>query len=625
MSEVTSPKIAIFVSAHKPVDLFKSEILCPVQVGSALAAERYPWAFHDDDGENISRQNPLYCEITTQYWAWKNVDADYYGFCHYRRYFDFSSKRHRENPWGEIMADYINARSQAEYGLDDATIASVVDGYDVITTEFKDLRKFPGGVSTPRRHFDLAPRLHPEDLDRAIAVLKDLHPDYAEDVDAFLCGHRSCFCNMFIMRRELFFAYCEWLFPILERFVAEAEMDDYSVEALRTPGHLAERLFNIYYAHQMRVGAGWRTRELQCVHFRHPERHNPLEPLSSGGSSIVPVVLAADDAYVPMLTTTIYSMLSNGSAKRHYDVVVLERDISSEHKKRMCEFLSCFSNATLRFCDAGSLVDGYGLTTNNAHISVETYYRFLIQEVLPFYDKVLYLDSDLIVEGDIAELYDIDLEGNVLGAVRDVDFSGNLGYRDGKRMAYARKVLGMRDPYGYFQAGVLLLDTAEMRRLHNIDEWLCLAGNDRLIYNDQDILNAECQGRVRYLDESWNVMTDFAGRVEHVFSFAPAPIFKAYQRSRQNPRIVHYAGVEKPWNAVGADQSERYWSYSRETPFYEELAARLAGAPAVARSSSPRAIGEDSPLRRLVDPLLPIGSRRRELARAVGIAMSGKK
>ena len=625
MSDAQSPNITIFVSAHKSVDLFESNVLRPVQVGCSLAFDRFPWAEHDDDGENISDQNPLYCELTTQYWAWKNIDADYYGFCHYRRYFDFSLKRHRENPWGEVMADYINSRSQEEYGLDDATIASVVRGYDVITTEFKDLRKFPGGVGTPRRHFELAERLHPEDLDRVIAILKDMHPDYAEDADAFVDGHRSCFCNMFIMKREPFFAYCEWLFPILQRFVEETDMSDYSVEAMRTPGHLAERLFNIYYVHQMRVGAGWRTRELQCIHFVYPERHDPLEPLPEKGTPIIPVVLAADDAYVPMLATTVYSMLSNASTNRQYDVVVLERNVSADHKRLMADFLAQFPNATLRFRDAGSLVDGYGLTTNNAHISIETYYRFLIQEVLSFYDKVLYLDSDLIVEGDVSELFDIELGESLLGAVRDVDFAGNLGYRDGKRKTYAREILRMDDPYGYFQAGVLLLNTAAMRELHSIDEWLRLAGDERLIYNDQDVLNAECQGRVTYLDASWNVMTDFAGRAEHVFSFAPASIFQAYQRSRQNPRIVHYAGVEKPWNAIGTDQSERYWRYARETPFYEELSARLAGAPTVARPSSPRAIGENNPLRKIVDPFLPIGSRRRELARSIGLAISGKR
>lgn len=84
--------IRIFVTAHKNVDRFGSAIMQPVQVGPKN--ERFPWAFHDDEGENIANLNPRYCELTTQYWAWKNINADYYGFCHYRRYFDFSETAH---------------------------------------------------------------------------------------------------------------------------------------------------------------------------------------------------------------------------------------------------------------------------------------------------------------------------------------------------------------------------------------------------------------------------------------------------------------------------------------------------------------------------------------------------
>ena len=72
---------------------------------------------HDNDGENISSKNPMYCELTAQYWAWKNADADYYGFCHYRRYFDFTNTPHRENDYGEIMDSFIDAIPSRSMGL----------------------------------------------------------------------------------------------------------------------------------------------------------------------------------------------------------------------------------------------------------------------------------------------------------------------------------------------------------------------------------------------------------------------------------------------------------------------------------------------------------------------------
>ena len=619
--------IRIFVSTHKDVDLFESDILQPVQVGALKASAPIGYALRDCDGENISDLNPMYCELTTQYWAWKNVDAEYYGFCHYRRYFDFSDTRHTENAFGEIMHDRIDAAAQREFKLDDESIAETVRGYDVITTEFKDLRKFPEDYSTPWEHYDQAPHLHIEDLELTMRILKEMHPDYVQDADDFLLGNTSCFCNMFIMRKDVFDDYCAWLFPILERFMSECDMSRYSREARRAPGHLSERLFNIYYRHQMRMGAGWKTKQLQCVRFVHPERVACPKPLRfPRARGVIPIVLAADNAYVPMLTTTIFSMLKNASNGFHYDVIVLENGITPSRQAVMREFFSRFSNATLRFCDASSFVGGYDLRTNNAHIGIETYYRFLIQGILPFYNKVLYLDSDLIVEGDVSELYRLELGDNLLAAAHDIDYLGNLNMGDGERLRYSEDVLHLADPFSYFQAGVLALNTRLLREFCSVKEWLAAVSNSTYIYDDQDVLNSWCQGRVYYLPYEWNVMIDCGNRISNIFSKAPSDDFNAFLSARDRPKIVHYAGVDKPWKDTRCDESARYWTYARETPFYEELLDKLpcegrTGGSHQSFGVPRRAISEESSLRRIIDPLLPIGSHRREVVKAFGRAV----
>lgn len=622
-------KVRIFVTTHKDVRLFDSDILQPVQVGFARPRKRFLWALQDDSGDNISDLNAMYCELTTQYWAWKNANADYLGFCHYRRYFDFSMTEHEENPYGEVVDETIDWDSQQRYGLDDKTISAAVEGYDVITTGIKDLRLFPEQYESPVDHYARAPYLHLEDLRRVMEILCEMHPDYAEDVDAFLDGHVSCFCNMFIMRRELFSRYCDWLFPILERFVDGWGTTHLSREALRTPGHLSERLLNVFLIHEKRVNPGLRHKEVQCVHFEHPERvaRAGLDPVDGGGLPVVPVALAADNNYVPMLATTVYSMLKNASSASFYDVVVLEKDIAPRNKALMKEFFSRFSNASLRFVDVAPIVASFNLKTSNAHISTETYYRFLIQQILPFYDKVLYLDSDLIVEGDVAELFASDLGDNLIGAVIDVDYLGNLNMNDGRRMAYTREVLGLADPYGYFQAGVLVLNTAALRQLHSVEEWLGIAAEPKYIYDDQDILNACCQGRVIYLDPSWNVMNDCSNRIANVFSFAPARVFDAFKASYADARIMHYAGCEKPWKPGPCDRRELYWSYARETPFYEQLLSMLATVPVVVDRPAPheRAISENNPVRRVLDLCMPLGSRRREAVKALVRGMRGRR
>ena len=616
-------RVRLFVTTHKNVNRFESDIMQPVQVGLHEGSYRFPWAFHDDEGENISDRNPRYCELTTQYWAWKNVDADYYGFCHYRRYFDFSDTPHKENPYGEIMDDYIDARAAKEYGLDDKNIEQIVRQYDVITTPFGDLTKIIDKHGTPRALWEAAPLLHDDDLLRCYRILCKMYPDYKEDADAFFKGNKACFCNMFIMKKEIFFDYCSWMFPILEEFDKNTNYSAYSKEALRTPGHLSERLLNIYLMHHKRICSNWKFKELQCVHFTNPEPAEELKPLDVFDKPIVPVVFAADDNYAPQLTTTVYSAMKNADPTYFYDVVVLQRNIAWDKQERLRDFFKQFPNMSLRFTNVERELSGYDLSTNNAHISIETYYRFLIQKLLPFYDKVLYLDSDIVINGDISKLYNTDLQGKLLGAIRDIDFLANLNVKHGKRMGYAKNVLKMKNPYDYFQAGVLVLNTKAMRERYTIKQWLTYASNPAFIYNDQDVLNAHCEGEVLYLPWEWNVVHDCGGRVGNLFVQAPNDIYDAYMKSRNNPQIIHYAGFQKPWTDPDCDFASIYWRYARETPFYERLLKRVVKAtapskPVVESVKPPRAIGEDNAIRRIIDPIMPIGSRRRELFKAVG-------
>lgn len=632
--------IKIFVTTHKDVNLFDSSILQPVQVGFKKPRARFAWAYQDDSGCNISSKNAWYCELTTQYWAWKNADARYYGFCHYRRYFDFSDVVHQENACGEVMDACIDWDSQKRYCLDDEHISRVVEGYDILTTRARDLGDFPEAWKDPIDQYSRAAYLHVADLERVFDLAKEMYPDFIQDIDAFANGHSSCFCNMFIMRKELFFGYCEWLFPLLQKFEETWDKELLSHEALRTPGHLSERLLNIWIMHEKRVNPELKCKELQCVHFEQPERlpSPQIEPADGHGLPVVPVVFAADNNYVPMVTTTAYSMLENASHDFFYDVIILEKDFSDYNKRIMSEFFAQFENTSVRFVNVAGMVGAYNLQTSNEHISVETYYRFLIQKILPGYDKVVYLDSDLIVKGDVSELYATDLGTNLLGAARDIDFLGNLNMDDGKRMEYTKEVLQMENPYDYFQAGVLVLNTAEMRKLYPFEKWLEIAAEPKYIYDDQDILNAHCQGRVTYLDNAWNVMNDCGGRIKKVFSFAPADVFDSYMAAYSAPKILHYAGFEKPWKPGPCDMSEAYWRYARLTPFYENiLSMKFANKTQVSNDiksaiddleyrlvTPPRAISETSPLRKLFDGALPYGSRRREVAKSVVRKMRGR-
>ena len=446
---------------------------------------------------------------------------------------------------------------------------------------------------------------------------------------------------MYIMSKEYFNRYCEWLFPMLFKFADEWDTSLLSQEALRTPGHLSERLFNIWLLHEKRVNPNLKHKQVQCVHFEHPECYSsPVLPaINNREKPVVPVVFAADNNYVPMVTTTVYSMLKNASPDCFYDVVILDTDFTEANKEIMRGFFAQFENMSLRFAGVAGMIEEYNLKTSNAHISVETYYRFLIQKILPDYEKVLYLDSDLIIKGDIAQLFNIDLGDNLIGAARDTDFLGNLSMNDGNRLEYARRVLLMSNPYDYFQAGVLVMNLKEMRNLHSFTQWLEYAAEPKYIYDDQDILNAHCQGRVTYINNEWNVMNDCGGRIKKVFSFAPVQVYQDFLTAYDNPKIVHYAGCEKPWKPGGCDLSTLYWSYARQTPFYEQLISIFIGhatkaietrtaiaVEALREQVTPdRAISENNPLRESLDKVLPMGSRRREAIKSCARFVRGRR
>ncbi|GGI14191.1 hypothetical protein GCM10007377_09700 [Galliscardovia ingluviei] len=619
------PRVKIFVSVHKPSQLVEGTCFYPVHVGSTLTDKELSGTLRDDIGENISERNPRYCELTAQYWAWKNVDADYYGFCHYRRYFDFSGVRHQENDYGEILDTYITDETIKRYGLDDEHVLSNVAGWDVITTPYNDVRKMDG-FSSLKDHWNADDHLQLHDLRHMYDILVNAYPDYQPDADAVLNGTKAAFCNMFIMRKEIFHDYCQWLFPLLDAFDQTADMSTADVQRLRTVGHLSERLLNIYLAHQQRIGKQWRIKQLQCVHFTHPEPIETLNPLDINPRYTIPIVLAADDAYVPMLATTIHSILSNADTEYYYDFIVLHRNISVQNQNTLSSFVSRAKHASIRFYDVQRIIENYVLDTNNPHISIETYYRFIIQDILPFYKKVLYLDCDLIVNADIATLYATDIKNYCLAAVKDIDFTGTLAMKDGKRKQYTDTVLHMNNGFNYFQAGVMLLNLDELRMLHTVEEWLAMSTDTAYIYNDQDILNMECEGKVLYLDARWNVMHDCAGRVDGVFAFAPAEDFLAYQQARRDPSIVHYAGFEKPWKNPWCDFGPLYWHYAQQTPFSVQLIAMLAGIqkPKPIQHHD-RAIAEDSPLRKYGDILAPTGSKQREIAKVIVRKMRGRK
>ena len=133
----------------------------------------------------------------------------------------------------------------------------------------------------------------------------------------------------------------------------------------------------------------------------------------------------------------------------------------------------------------------------------------------------------------------------------------------------------MNDPHNYFQAGVILFNIKEMKEAYSTEEWLQFASTPYM-YNDQDVLNLYCEGRVKFLDMKWNLLSDCDHtRISKVISFAPNSIQNEYFEARKCPYIIHYAGFMKPWHRPTEDYAYLFWNALKKTQFYEIVLYQL--------------------------------------------------
>jgi len=570
------PDIKIFVS-HR-IDLDSETINNPLYVnvrcGAVYDKRENITMLGDDTGDNISEKRNSYCELTVQYWAWKNVEADYYGLCHYRRYLNFSNLFNSTDIYGNIIDDYINNDAIRLYGLDEETMKTEISKFDLLVSSPVDVSKFPERYSSLETHFakakyDGISYLKKKDLQCAVDIISELYPEYLTTAQKYLAGNTGYFCNLFIMKKDIFFNYCEWLFTILKVLEERIDMSHYGVQSFRTPGHISERLLGIYISYHKSINCKWKIKTLSPVIFMKPQLCKYcVEPMFGGKA--IPIVFAANEKFVPIVSVAINSVIKNSNINRNYDIFILEQNISTQSKMIISSMANNYTNISIRFVNVTYAVSAYTLVAK-AHISVETFYRFLTQDILPKYNKVLYLDCDLVCLTDVAELYDTDISDYMLAATLDPDFIGQVNLPNGELLNYALKVLKLNNPFQYFQAGVLLFNTEMMRNKYSVDEWLTMA-SEPYKYSDQDVLNRYCQGFVKFVDMSWNVLIECNNfRMKVIIPNSTEAICSSYLKSRENPKIIHYAGYQKPWNQSNVDYETYFWQYARETPYYEKI------------------------------------------------------
>lgn len=571
-------KIKIFISMHKPSFVPENKYLIPIQMGAAIADKRFENTFHDDEGENISAKNRCYCELTAQYWAWKNCpDEDYYGFWHYRRFFSFNENE--KSQAGEcITHEILNYDSMEKSCIDEKHIEDVCKNYDMILPRPWVCCEDGRQMTTYEqwcKHFNK------DDLDIAVKVIIKRFPEYYDAAMDVLQADSIPVCNMFIMKKELFQEYSNFLFTVLEDVESLIDQKLYNPEEYRTLGHLGERMLAIF-ARYVEL-----TKPDVDICYLERTIYDDTRPVAKVKHLVkdncVSVMLACNDIYMPYTDVLLQSICDNADDKYFYDVVILHRDITEYNQTMAKNIFVRKKNMLLRFADVTRNFEKYAKVHVDRHLTLETYYRFLALDVFEGYDRVLYIDCDTVVNADLADLFFTEMEDEYIAATRDYDLIAQCVYNKEWYREHVLKYINIDDFFNYFQAGVILFNLKNMKKEFSSEMLFNVALSRNWHFHDQDVLNSLLNGHIKYVENKWNVFSlldEKSPRRELLLKALAADFAQDYKNSRKNPAIIHFAGVPKVWNDTSVDLGYIFWQYARRSPFYERLIYDLIGDPA---------------------------------------------
>lgn len=269
------------------------------------------------------------------------------------------------------------------------------------------------------------------------------------------------------------------------------------------------------------------------------------------------IVFAIDDNYVQQCAVTIVSILANSDFENFYNFYILNTGLKNESKIKL-ESLTNIRDFNIEYIDVSDF-DFSKFPLNRDWISAATYYRLLIPEVLPKnIDKCIYMDCDMIAEDDLAKLWNYDISNYYAGVVEDESSISNT------------KRLNLPAENNYFNAGMMILNLDKLREISLINKSLeyYYKNEEKIIMQDQDLLNGVLNGKCLYLPLRWNLNTPacFSSYSNHYYSF------ETEQEALSHPGIIHFTGKYKPWVCSSFHPfRNEYIKYLKLTNFKEDI------------------------------------------------------
>lgn len=273
---------------------------------------------------------------------------------------------------------------------------------------------------------------------------------------------------------------------------------------------------------------------------------------------LIPIFFTIDDAYAPYLHVALISLIKNASKDRRYKIIVVYQELNEENRNNLAKLVEDYPNFEMEFKymkqSLDMITDRIENRLRSDYFTMTIYFRIFIPDMYPEYDKAIYIDSDIIVPGDISELYDTDMHDNLIGVVTD----GSVNDVP-ELQRYMTESLGLKLG-DYFNSGMLLMNMKELRNVHLAEHFLYLLNKYHFdcVAPDQDYLNSMCYGKIEYLDSCWDAMPN------------------RNKPEIENPKIIHYNLFDKPWCYDDIQYQDYFWEYAKQSVYYDKIKAYKA-------------------------------------------------
>jgi len=270
----------------------------------------------------------------------------------------------------------------------------------------------------------------------------------------------------------------------------------------------------------------------------------------------IPVAMGADMNYLPFAGVTIGTVLEHNKTG-NFDFIILHENIDEKIQRDFVERHASQDRVSIRFIRLGELVRNdvlSGYQTNNL-FTIAVFFRLFLPDLLVAYNKVLYLDIDIVVKCDVAELFNQDVSGKLIAGVVD---KGTANWA-ADCPEYRNKLggAGFNEFDEYVNSGVLVMNLAGMRKKMPFTEWLKLGMDFRKFCPDQDALNLACKGKKLLLDDNWNRLLHLCDEWQRA----------AEKEENPPPAIYHFSAARKPWANPTVNFSRLWWNYARKYAF----------------------------------------------------------